>query len=286
MPTVMEQAGLPVASSPKSPSELQPVQSVDKVITIVELLLRHPDALSAREVAELLDMNRTTAHRLLISLLGRGWVERDSGSSRYRMALRYLVLSDLAYHQRDVLRTMRPSLEELSLVAREAVHVGVLDGCHIVHVDKVESPERVGVSSSIGARALAHGTSLGKAILAASGSGAVSSYLTHVYRHLDDPRELKPTWLREEIRQTRIRGYSLDDEEDSLGVRCIGSAIMASTGEPMFAISITGPSGRFTMERAETCAPALMEVTKDLSRRFGWDADVANDVLEKKSDGG
>jgi IclR family transcriptional regulator, KDG regulon repressor len=282
----MEQPGLRVRPAPKSPSELQPVHSVEKVLTIVELLLRHGEALSAREVAELLDINRTTAHRLLISLLARGWVERDTGSSRYRMAIRYLVLSDLAYHQRDVLQTMRPSLERLSLIAREAVHVGVLDGCHIVHVEKVESPERVGVSSSIGARALAHGTSLGKAILAASGSGTVSSYLLQVQRYLKDTSELDAAWLDGEIRRTRVRGYSLDDEEDSLGVRCIGSAIMAGTGEPMFAVSITGPAGRFTMERAEACAPALMEVTKELSRRFGWDADVASSVPGKEAGGG
>ena len=253
-----------------SRGDLATVQSVDKALTVVELLMRTGQAMSAREIALQTGINRTTGHRLLNALMHRGWIEKEPNSAAYRVSLRLLVLSNLAYHQRNVLSEMRPTLERLSAISRETVHVGVLDSHALIHVDKVDSPERVGVSSKIGTRTVAHVTSLGKAILAASSQEVIESYISHATR-LPPPDNLAdPATLRDDIRQTRLRGYSVDDEEDSVGVRCIGAAIMAGNGEPVFAISITGPAGRFTMERARQCAPALMEATALLSHDFGW----------------
>ena len=251
--------------------ELSTVQSVDKALMIAELLMRGGESLSAREIALRTGINRTTGHRLLNALIHRGWIEKEINSAAYRISLRFLVLSNLAYEQRDVLTAMRPALRELSDLSRETVHVGVLDGFDLIHVDKIDSPERVGVSSKIGTRAYPHGAALGKAMLACSSTDLISAYAEYAAR-LPEPDTLHdPQWLFDEIDRTRLRGYAIDDEEDSVGVRCIGAAIIAGNGEPVFAISITGPSGRFTMERARQCAPALIETAETLSRDLGWD---------------
>lgn len=253
-------------------ADLSTVQSVDKALMVVELLMRGGESLSAREIALRTGINRTTGHRLLNALIHRGWIEKETNSASYRISLRFLVLSNLAYQQRDVLTAMRPALQALSDLSRETVHVGVLDGFDLIHVDKIDSPERVGVSSKIGTRVSPHGAALGKAILACSPGDAIAAYAEHAVR-LPAPDTLHdPQWLFDEIDRTRLRGYAIDDEEDSIGVRCIGSAIIAGNGEPVFAISITGPAGRFTMERARQCAPALIETAEVLSRDFGWDA--------------
>lgn len=251
-------------------NDTQLVQSVEKALMIVELLMRHGEAMSAREIALRTGINRTTGHRLLNSLMHRGWIEKEPNSAAYRVSLRHLVLSTLAYQQRDVLNAIRPTLDRLAELSRETVHVGVLDGYEVMHIDKIDSPERVGVSSPIGTRAMAHLTSLGKAILAASLDETVDAYMDFAQRSPEAESRLDTAWLRDEIERTRLRGYSIDDEEDSPGVRCIGTAIVAGSGEPIFAVSITGPSGRFTMERARECAPALMTATEELSRDFGW----------------
>lgn len=250
--------------------DLSTVQSVDKALMVVELLMRTGDAMTAREIALQTGINRTTGHRLLNALMHRGWIEKEPNSAAYRISLRFLVLSNLSYQQRNVLNEMRPTLERLSAISRETVHVGVLDGYSLIHVDKVDSPERVGVSSKIGTRTIAHVASLGKAILAASTQEVIEAYIDHAARLPAPDTLVNPGSLLDDIRRTRVRGYSIDDEEDSVGVRCIGSAIVAGNGEPVFAISITGPAGRFTMDRARQCAPALMEATALLSRDFGW----------------
>jgi DNA-binding IclR family transcriptional regulator len=245
--------------------------SVDKALLVVELLLRHAEPLSARAIADQLGINRTTTHRLLNALIYRGWIEKPPGTASYRLSLKLLSLAHIATQERNFLLEIRPTLERLSRLSRETVHLGVLDGYEIVHVDKVESPERVGIASKTGSRAVAHRTGLGKAILAASPDEFVQEYFAYAKRrsgeaHLDDPAA-----LLEELRETRERGYSLDNEEDSIGVRCLGVAIRGTFGAPLFAISLTGPSPRFTLERVLDLAPEVVATAEALSHQFGWD---------------
>lgn len=247
------------------------VQSVDKALVIVELLMRSGVSLSAREIALQTGINRTTSHRLINALINRGWIEKDGDSSSYRPSLRWLILADLSYQQRNVLAELRPNLEQLSRVTREAIHVGVLDGLSLVHVDKIDSPERVGVSSKIGTRAAIHTAALGKALLAAQSDDEIERYIAWATRWNNSDRLTDVDLLRRDLAETRRSGYAIDDEEDSIGVRCIGAAILAGNGEPVFAISITGPAGRFTLDRAAEYAPLLIETATRVSRSLGWD---------------
>ncbi|HET7091933.1 MAG TPA: IclR family transcriptional regulator, partial [Thermomicrobiales bacterium] len=243
------------------------VHSVDKALSIVELLMRSDAPQSARELAERAGINRTTAHRIINALIHRGWIERQPGAAAYRLSLRFLALERLSLQDRDVVAEVRPTLERLARLSRETVHLGVLDGFEVVHVDKVESPERVGISSRIGSRATPHLTGLGKALLAAAPDDAVERYLDRM------PEASEREALRVELALTRERGYSIDDEEDSIGVRCLGVAVRGADGLPVFAISLTGPSPRLTQERIAALAPQAGAAAAELSRQFGWEPD-------------
>lgn len=261
------------------------VLSVDKALAIVELLLRHDAPLAAREIASQTAINRTTAHRLLNALLIRGWVEKEWGTAGYRLSLRFLALARVSLGGRDFVAEVRPALERLSRLSQETAHLGVLDGFEVVHVDKVDSPQMVGVSSKIGTRAVPHLTALGKALLAAGDEAGLDAYLAQAARGSGSgsgsgSAVADSAALRREIGLTRRRGYSIDDEEASLGVRCLGVAVRGAGGRALFAISLTGPSPRFTRERAEGCAADLLIVAHTLSLRFGWEPTVGG------SDGG
>lgn len=245
------------------------VQSVDRALAIVELLLRAPAALTAREVAEGIGINRTTAHRLLTSLHRRGWIERAAGGG-YRPSLRYLALVRASLTGRDLVAEVRPTMERLSLLSRETVHLGVLDNHDILHIDKVDSPEIVGVSSRIGTRATPHVTGLGKALLASGSDAELEAYITQArtreapFATLTDAEA-----LRAEIRRGRERGYSIDEGESSAGVRCLAVAIRGVEGSPLFALSLTGPSGRFTPDRLQSCVPEMLAAARALTIQFG-----------------
>jgi DNA-binding IclR family transcriptional regulator len=255
--------------------EVVAVLSAGKALAIVEVLLQAPGPLSAREIGERSGVNRTTAHRLLNTLMLHGWVERHREGG-YRLSVKFLALAHVSAQVRGLFDEIRPALQPLSELSRETVHVGVLDGFDIVHVDKIESLEHVGVSSRIGARGVTHRTGLGKALLAASTDDFIAAYIEQA-RHREPPHRIRaaesgPLW--DEVRVTRERGYSLDDEDDSVGVRCLGAAVRGAGGNPIFAVSLTGPSPRFTREICERLAPTLLAVTNDLSTRFGGEPDA------------
>jgi DNA-binding IclR family transcriptional regulator len=249
--------------------------SVDKALSIVELLMRRGEPLSARAIAEQAGINRTTTHRLLNALIHRGWIEKPAGTASYRLGLKFVALAHVGSLSRSFLEEVRPAMEHLSRLSRETVHMGVLDGYEVLHVDKIESLERVGIASKIGSRGTIHTTGLGKALLAAGPEEAVEAYLAYATSEAAPARIAEPEALRAEIARTRQRGYSIDDEEDSIGVRCLGVAVLGAGGAPLFAISLTGPSPRFTRERVEAYAPEAVATARALSRQLGWEPDDA-----------
>ncbi len=250
--------------------EAAAVLSAGKALTIVEVLLQTADPLSAREIGERCGVNRTTVHRLLNTLMLHGWVERHTEGG-YRLSVKFLALARVSEQVRGFFDEIRPALIPLSERSRETVHVGVLDGFDVVHVDKIESLEHVGVSSRIGSRGVTHRTGLGKALLAASTDEYVAGYISQG-RHRAAPFRVEPVdvdsiWA--EVATTRERGYSVDDEDDSVGVRCLGAAIRGVGSSPIFAISLTGPSPRFTRAKCDTLGPIVMQVAQELSLRLG-----------------
>lgn len=250
--------------------EVTAVLSAGKALAIVEVMLQASGPLSAREIGERSEVNRTTAHRLLNTLMLHGWVERHEEGG-YRLSVRFLALAHVSSQVRGLFDEIRPALIPLSELSRETVHVGVMDGFDVVHVDKIESLEHVGVSSRIGARGVAHRTSLGKALLAASPDSFVEEYIrqgaSRDQTFAVHPGDIAAIW--NDVAISRQRGFSMDDEDDSVGVRCLGAAVCGAGGHPLFAISLTGPSPRFTRDFCLELAPTLMHTVGDLSVRFG-----------------
>lgn len=260
-----------VRRSGSSAADSETVQSVDRALAIVELLLRAGRPLSAREVAVGTGINRTTAHRLLASLHRRGWIERAPGTSGFRPSLRYLALVRAALNGRDFVDEVRPAMERLSVLSRETVHLGVLDNDDVLHIAKVDSPEIVGLSSRVGTRATPHLTGLGKALLAAGSDQELDAYVAQAQMRPAPDTLTDPDAFRDEIQLGRRRGYSIDDGESSPGVRCLAVAIRGVEGRPLFAISLTGPDGRFTLQRLESCVPEMLAAARVLSAQFGGD---------------
>jgi DNA-binding IclR family transcriptional regulator len=152
------------------------LQTVERALRTIELLVQAPEPMSVREIAARIGINRTTAHRLINTLLVSGWLERGTEGG-YQLSIKYLALGQVANQNRSFLTEIRPHLMRLSQRSRETVHVGVLDGFEVLHVDKIESLERVGVSSRIGTRGAIHATSLGLALIASQPESARARYV-------------------------------------------------------------------------------------------------------------
>lgn len=245
------------------------LQSVERALRVVEVLVHQARPMSVREISEQIGINRTTAHRLVATLCSSGWAER-APDGRFQLSIKFLAIGQVVNSQRQFLEEIRPELMRLSQLTRETVHVGVMDNHEILHVDKIESLEQVGVSSRIGARGAVHSTSLGMAIMAAHDDGTVERYMAEVLVLPPPVGMTDADRFQQRIEETRERGFSLDDEDDSIGVRCIGIAVRGPDANPLFAVSITGPSPRFTRDAALRFGPELVRTGEELSRTFGF----------------
>lgn len=245
------------------------LQSVERALRVVEVLVHEARPMSVREISEQIGINRTTAHRLVATLCASGWAER-APDGRFQLSVKFLAIGHVINHQRRFLDEIRPELVWLSQLTRETVHVGVRDQLEIVHIDKIETLERVGVSSRIGTRGAVHSTSLGMALMSAQDDAVVEHYIAEAVQ-LDPPLGLTdPDRFRSRIADAHARGFTMDDEDDSIGVRCIGVAVRGPDAQPLFAISVTGPSPRFTREIALQHGPELARSADRLSARFGY----------------
>jgi IclR family acetate operon transcriptional repressor len=236
-------------------------KTVEKSLRILELLLSERGGLSIGEIGRLTDMHRASVHRLLTSLHTLGWVERPSERPVYRISLRLYGLAHVFVKNYNVVERLTPLLLELCGRSRETIHLGMLDGLEVLHIARQESPERVGVASRIGSRGWAHTSGMGKALLAAQPDAAVEQYiaasgLPRMTEHSIAGAEA----FRAEMARTRARGFSIDNEEDSIGVRCLGATVPSVHGAPVLAVSITGPSPRFTLDQAMRFAPVLLDL--------------------------
>ncbi|TQN43816.1 IclR family transcriptional regulator [Blastococcus colisei] len=258
MPNHLRRNRQPAAQAP-TPSE--PVtSSVDNALWLLQLVGERP-ALRVAEAAELLGVARSTAHRLLTSLRRRGFVIQDRPNGAYRPGPVLYEVGLAAVSRIDIRDVARPVLEHLRDTTQETVSLAVLEGVTVRFIDCMESPRSVRVGNRTGVVRPAHATALGKAILA----GLPETELERRY-----PGGLLPptatsaamtemTELREELDETRQRGFATNWEESADGVCAIAIALRDTVGQPLAGLGISAPSSRMgTPEAILEFAPALL----------------------------
>jgi DNA-binding IclR family transcriptional regulator len=217
--------------------------------------------LSIGQLVSQTGLHRASVHRLLTTLHMLGWVERPVSRPIYRISLRLYALAYAFVQNYGLLERLQPLLLELSKRTRETVHLGILDGWEVLHIGRVESPERVGVASRIGSRGWAHTSSMGKALLAGQPDPFLETYIAETgLPAMTEHSITTPEAFWAEIAAIRRQGFAIDNEEDAIGVRCLGTTLPSAQGQAVLAVSITGPSPRFTLEHAYQFAPTLLDL--------------------------
>lgn len=223
------------------------VQSVDRALSILELLSKHPRGLGVTTISKELNLAKSTTHRLLSSLISRDFIYQSREDESYKLSLKLAKLSFGIIENIDIRKIARPFIEELSGMVNEVVHLCILDGHEVVYIDKVESNRTLRMYSQIGKRALLHCTGVGKMIL----SGLPDNEINIIINETGLPKFTKNTLitkesLLKEIQLIRSRGYSIDNEEHESGIYCVAAPIYDYTGAIVAGFSISGPIERMT----------------------------------------
>ncbi len=255
-------------------------QTIRRAVSVLDLLGAAPEGVALRQIGESLGLTKSTAHRILSGLIAGGLVELSRDTRRYRLGLKVVELSAVLLDSMDVREQGKPFMQRLSDLSRETVHMGLLDRFEVVFIGHIESPESVRMSLRVGHRAPAHCSSLGKVMLADLDDAGIRRSLhgrdlpSFTPKTITDPQKLLAV-----LQEIRARGYAWDDEENRPGIRCLGAPVRDHTGRVIAAISVSGPTFRFTRQRAEEFIAPLMEAANGISERMGWRAPRRQEAL-------
>jgi DNA-binding IclR family transcriptional regulator len=263
-------ARVPQSKTNKSPYR---VQVVDRALAALDVLAHRSSECSLVELCLELKLHKSTVHRLMMVLEQHRLVDKNPGTGGYRLGLKLFEFGSKAIAAFDPRRHARPYLDRLQRELGETVFFCILDEGQVFYLEKVESQQSVRTACTVGSRAPAYCTAVGKAMLAELPEVEVNDIVRRW--------GLKPVTantittaaaLKAELRAIRSRGYAIDNEEKEQGLRCVSAAVRGHSGKLFAAISVSGPAFRITKERTPEIGQVVMRAANDLSAEFGYQA--------------
>ena len=247
------------------------VKSVDRAMQLLKLIGKKKEGCGVTELANQVDINKSSVYKILITLAKYGLIEQDPSTGKYRLSFGLLELSSSLLESLDLRTQAYPYLLELEKATNEVIHLVVLDQGEVVYIEKLEGNETLRMHSKVGRRAPVHCTGVGKAILAYLPSHEVDSILEKhgMAKHTEYTITDKKTFYRE-LERVRQQGYALDEEENELGIKCVGAPIFDHRGQVIAAISVSGPTVRMSEERKRELVQLVKDTSIKISRRMGY----------------
>lgn len=241
------------------------IRAVDRVCDILDAIQAQSGNASLPAIALTTRMPKSTAFRYLSVLEERGYIERNSETSTYRLGL--------SFQPRDLLSLERlkrfalPILTQLRDELSETTNLGILENGHVVHVLVIESPQQMRLAARVGERALIHSTALGKAMATQLDTETVRAILALQGMPTYTPMTItsQPEYLTQ-LAQAQTDGFAMDDSENQIGGRCIAVPIPDT---PVRAgISVSAPASQLPIERVPSIVRQLQTSADHLARQM------------------
>lgn len=243
------------------------IQSLERGLRILDALaeadadpMRHQRGVPISGLAAELDVHRTTAMRLVRTLVEAGYASPVEGRQGYRLGPAMRRDAVLSIGTQRFRRAARPFLQELVDRTGECAHAAVPDGDRALVIDDVETERPLRVVATSGRHVALHCTSAGKCLLAYGLAELPSTLPARTARTITD-RDV----LESRLAEVREQGYAFDDEENDIHTRCISAPVFGPDGSAIGCIGIDAPSVRLTADRAPDAARQVIDVASRLS---------------------
>ncbi len=224
----------------------------------------HPDR-GVSEIAKATGLHKATAHRIMMTLLNGGFLERAPDGERFRLGIRVVELGLGALRGLDLRRVAFPYMQQLVERFNETCDLGVFDRGRVLYIEVVHSEHSLTIAAQVGRRLPAYCTASGRVFLAYLPPEVVEPILNGPFDACTPKTITSPARLREELEATRQRGYALDDEEFEQGIRAVSAPIQDIDGNIIAALSMPGPVNRMPPERVREIVDALVETCHAIS---------------------
>lgn len=250
---------------PDSGGSVLGAQTISRAFAVLHLFRDRGGDLGVGVVARELGLNLSTTHRIVRALVAEGYLAQNVESERYYLGTAALLMGQAA-HRNFGLDVVYPVLRQLAESTGESVNLGVLAGDVAVVVERVESAKPLRFTQPPGTRVPLYASAMGKALLAFNEETR--------RRALGGRRQLERITsnthtsaksLRSELDLIRARGWSSDNEELHVGVRCVGAPVRDATDLVRAAIAVQAPAVHVPPERFAALGPEVLRAAKEIS---------------------
>ncbi|WP_225881938.1 IclR family transcriptional regulator [Streptomyces aureocirculatus] len=259
--------------NPEKPREAKApagsVQSVDRAVSVLEILARHGEA-GVTEIAEELGVHKSTAFRLLGVLENRGLVGQAKDRGKYFLGAGVLRLAGAAAVRMDISQEGGPVCRELADELGETVNIAVLDDDAAVNIMQARGPASVTAQNWLGRRTPLHATSSGKVLLAHLPTTLREGLIARTLPRITDHTVTGTVALRRDLEAVVHQGFAIVVEELEVGLAAVAAPVRAHDGKVIGALSASGPVYRLTEDRLTELAKRTVAAAVELSRRMGY----------------
>jgi DNA-binding IclR family transcriptional regulator len=246
------------------------LKSIVKLAAILDCFSTLERQLSVAEIAKRTKIPRGTAHRIIRTMKDLGLLEQERQRDQYRLGMKLFELGTTVLANMELHREAKSSVEALTRVTGETVHLSVFDGRNSTVINRTD-PEGNRVNTLFVLESSpAHATSSGKAALAFQPDAAIQKFISLGLRRIAPNTITDPKMLMNELAAIRERGYAIDNEELNPGTKCVGAPIRNSSGRVFAAMSVSGVARRFTDERIEAFSKLVTHYADAVSTQLGF----------------
>ncbi|WP_407494073.1 IclR family transcriptional regulator [Pseudooceanicola sp. MF1-13] len=244
------------------------VQSVDRALTLLELISKDPEGSRLSDLARTAGLAASTTHRLLTALEQRGFAQVDASTGRWHVGRAAHSVGATWGKTRTLLAPATPFLRRLRDATRETANLGIIENGRVITIAQAESREIMRAISPPGGSAPIFCSGMGKAIISTWPDEYIDRLIDEYGFHAATSHSLTSrAAAHAEIATIRAQGYAMDDEEFVPGLRCVAAVVHGPGGDAIAAVSVSGLSIRMTEDKVDRCIKLVQQVSWDLSGR-------------------
>jgi DNA-binding IclR family transcriptional regulator len=246
------------------------VPAIDRALNVLELLAQSRKGFTISEISRRLELPKSSVHLIMNTLEKRGYLKKNQQTGKYRFGMKFISLSRSSIEGLELRAEARPYLEALMRQTLLTVHMVILEHDEAVIIEKVEPPGLLQLATWVGRRMDVHCTGAGKALIAFISDDELDRRIKsrglarHNKRTICSFRNLKAELIR-----VRECGYAFDDEEDEIGLRCIGAPVFGFNDEVLAAISIAGTTTQMSDDKVLKLAEQVKQAAASISAHLG-----------------
>ncbi len=255
----------------KNSVERRVVNSVQRAIDILGLFGPQVPELGITEIANALELHKSTASGLVYTLADNDYLEQNPENKKYRLGLRFIERATIVLGRLEIRRVAMPFLEHLRDWSNESINLGIRDHHEVIYIERMLSDQPLGIRAEIGKRSWVHCTGLGKAMLSRLPEDEARAILeSYPLATLTEYTVTDIDKIMDELRISRQRGFAIDDQENELGGRCVSASILNYEGTPVAAVSISVPLPRIPPNRVSYYGNKVKATAAEISQQLGY----------------